>query len=389
MEQRLADLATQNTQLEAEITTNEGEVELRNKSHESVSQRFGEAKLRSTSLSQRLDEAQQQAAAATAELATVETEAEQAKIETTSLEERLLALRSELQDLETQLLSDTEQCTQLEAALDTLTSAATDMRVELARCEQRRDGLARQSQQLHRDHEEHDRALAETQQREQESQAQFRQLEQSVLTLSSNLAEWYYEKEQLLQQLQQQDSQHVQHRRQRAEIVKQADAMRGTLLTSQSQLQQIELSLQQLEHRRSDLATRMKDDYGLELAVLATNKELSPEQLGTELSDTTSETRRAIDAEIEQLKQKLQGIGPVNLEALSELEAVEDRHSALAEQYADLQDAKAKLEQLVKQINAGKQAALYGLVGSDPRTLSGVVQQSVRRWRSRHIARYR
>jgi len=41
----------------------------------------------------------------------------------------------------------------------------------------------------------------------------------------------------------------------------------------------------------------------------------------------------------------------VNLEALSELEAVEDRHSTLSQQYEDLRAAKNQLQQLVVQIN--------------------------------------
>ncbi|HCK41363.1 MAG TPA: chromosome segregation protein SMC, partial [Planctomycetaceae bacterium] len=44
-------------------------------------------------------------------------------------------------------------------------------------------------------------------------------------------------------------------------------------------------------------------------------------------------------------------IGPVNIEALSELEAVEDRHTNLSQQYEDLRKAKIQLEQLVAQIN--------------------------------------
>jgi len=41
----------------------------------------------------------------------------------------------------------------------------------------------------------------------------------------------------------------------------------------------------------------------------------------------------------------------VNLEALSELEAVEERHATLSEQYQDLQAAKTRLQSLVTQIN--------------------------------------
>jgi len=131
----------------------------------------------------------------------------------------------------------------------------------------------------------------------------------------------------------------------------------------QGRLQQVELSLQQLNHQRSDLSTRMKDDYAIELAVLAAEsgeQKANRDRKGPEESDESSEDnnrdaihrRSEIDNEIARLKQKLQGIGPVNLEALSELEAVEDRHTTLSEQYEDLMSAKTRLQTLVSQINA-------------------------------------
>ena len=41
---------------------------------------------------------------------------------------------------------------------------------------------------------------------------------------------------------------------------------------AKGELQEVELSLQQLEHKRTDLSSRMKDDFGLELALLATTE---------------------------------------------------------------------------------------------------------------------
>jgi chromosome segregation protein len=116
--------------------------------------------------------------------------------------------------------------------------------------------------------------------------------------------------------------------------------LREQLLKGQSAQQQAELRLQQLQHARSDLATRMSDDYDLNLTVLATTETLV--EFGP---------REEVDREIGSLRQIIQSIGPVNVEALSELEAVEDRHSTLSQQYEDLRKAKLQLEQLVSQIN--------------------------------------
>ena len=105
-------------------------------------------------------------------------------------QQQLVTHQEELAESEKLLQQRSDQSLQLEQQVETLQRQATDHRVALARCEQRRDGLRRQTEQLHRDHEEHDRALQETRDCETESREQGQQLEQSVLTLSSELAEW-------------------------------------------------------------------------------------------------------------------------------------------------------------------------------------------------------
>ena len=349
MEHNNSQLEARKSQLEATIEQTDVEKQRFTERHQGVAHRHNESKLKTASLAQRLEEAQQQLVEASDELTTAETQASLAETETTAFAEQLEALRVEQAQLEQAISNCSEQGNQLEAQVEALQRHVTDHRVALARCEQRRDGLLRQSEQLLHDHEEHDRALQETRDREAESRKQCGQLEQSVLTLSSELAELYHEKEILTAQLEQQSKKHEVRRQQRATVIRQVDLLREQLLGVQSALQQVELSLQQLDHQRGDLATRMKDDYAVELAVLASNEATgqSPE----ELSQYDSPERAEIDAEIEQLKQRLQGLGPVNLEALSELEAVEERHSTLAQQYEDLRTAKAQLQQLVTQIN--------------------------------------
>ena len=154
------------------------------------------------------------------------------------------------------------------------------------------------------------------------------------------MAELYRSKEDLIERSQQLERRHEELRKEKTTLGRQLDEFRTQLVQRQGALQQSELRVQQLEHQRGELATRISDDYGVNLAVLATQQ--SGEQTGE---------RDEVDAEIRLLREQLQAIGPVNLEALSELEAVEERHSGLAQQYEDLRTAKVRLEQLVAQIN--------------------------------------
>ena len=367
MEQRNTQLETRNAQLAEAIETDDAEQQLHSERHQGVAQRYNESKVKTASLQQRLDEAERQTRLANEELEAAKSQVALLTANGSCSEQRakIEQLRAKL---ETQIDRLTMQSNQLEGQVDTLGREVTDHRVALARCEQRRDGLQRQTQQQLHDHEEHDRALQETRDREAEARQQGSQLEQSVLTLSSDLAELYHAKESLVAQLDQQNNHHDGRRQQRTTVIRQVDALREQLLDVQSRLQQVELSLQQLDHQRGDLSTRMKDDYAIELAVLAAEsresrvessesrvqrqEELSSgEAVALDSRLSTLDSRKAIDTEIAQLKQKLQGIGPVNLEALSELEAVEERHTTLSEQYEDLKAAKVQLQQLVSKIN--------------------------------------
>jgi len=366
MEQRNSQLEDRNSQLVSAIKTGDDERQNLSERHQGVAQRYQESKLKTASLQQRVEEADRQLHLASEELEGAGSEERRAFHEMTSFIEQLDSLKSEQVELGKRIDHCTMQSNQLEGQVDTLSREVADHRVALARCEQRRDGLQRQTQQQLHDHQEHDRALQETRDREVESREQGGQLEQSVLTLSSELAELYHAKESLVEQLDQQNKGHEGRRQQRADLLRQVDTLREQLLDVQGRLLQVELNLQQLDHQRGDLSTRMQDDYAIELAVLAAESRESRVASREESSDdedspsgksqlalpnTELENREAIDAEIAQLKQKLQGIGPVNLEALSELEAVEERHTTLSEQYEDLKAAKIRLQRLVSQIN--------------------------------------
>ncbi|MDZ4657655.1 MAG: chromosome segregation protein SMC [Bythopirellula sp.] len=305
------------------------------------SQILNETRLRVASVREKLDRANEELTSAEAELRTSDEQATAANNELADLRSQLTQRQADLEKFQKQLQLRTEQGARLEEQVTALQPSVTDSRVALARSEQRRDGLRRQMEQLHLDHAEHDRALAETRQRVVECRTQRKQLEQSVLELTSELAELYAAKDQLTTGLSEWSTKHEELRTQRTTASRTVEALRSQLLENQSRLQQIELKLQQQEHQRKELAERLKEDYQIELAVLAVTE--PPVELAS---------RAEVENEIRTLREQLSGIGPVSLDALTELEAIEERHSSLAKQYLDLKTAKAKLEQLVVSINA-------------------------------------
>ena len=340
MEQRNEREQAATDTLESSIKLEEKRQEALTERHAGNSKRLGEIQLQATAMRERLDQAEKQSAAAQNDLATSEQQTTAAGGDLQQYQEQVVRRQDELEQLQASLQLGARHVTLLEEQVGTLQGTVTDHRVELARSEQRRDGLRRQMTQLEHDHQEHDRALAETRERVTECHDQRQHLEQSVLGLSSELAKLYRSKEELVEQSQQLERRHDELRGEKSTLAKQLDEFRTQLVQKQGALQQAELRVQQHEHQRSELATRINDDYGINLAVLATQQ----------TSDPTGE-RDEVDAEISSLREQLQAIGPVNLEALSELEAVEDRHSGLAKQYEDLRSAKSRLEQLMAQIS--------------------------------------
>ncbi len=104
----------------------------------------------------------------------------------------------------------------------------------------------------------------------------------------------------------------------------------------------------------------MQDDYGVDLerAESGVPKTASPEQddgsefsLGDPRFSLPEVNREAIEREIGQLRDQINNIGAINLEALDELEEVEARFEKLSAQYRDLVEAKASLERITQRIN--------------------------------------
>ena len=62
--------------------------------------------------------------------------------------------------------------------------------------------------------------------------------------------------------------------------------------------------------------------------------------------------RDEVQREIDELRQKINALGNVNLEVLEELEALESRFKTLSDQHQDLSAAKSSLEKIIDRINA-------------------------------------
>ena len=126
----------------------------------------------------------------------------------------------------------------------------------------------------------------------------------------------------------------------RRKLATELTGKRDALRLSQDKMHQAQMRIEQLNMQREQLAERMQDDYGIDIA-----------SVKDQPTDEELEEREKTDAEITQLRKKIGSIGSVNLDALQELEDLEGRYLAMDTQYQDLVQAKETLEKIIVRID--------------------------------------
>lgn len=272
--------------------------------------------------------------AAQRELEEMSSETGRAEEELHQLEQESLALEETTRQEETRVEAGAEQ-------LNTWQRAATAVRVEMAKSEQRLDALRSQLAAFEIDQRERSLSLTETRKQLQDISVRRQAALQQVLAATSELAVLYLEKDALSDEIR---SRQVEHKRlvgRRGSHADQLKRLQRDLAVTRDRRHQCELAAGEVRYERNTLAERLREDYGLEIAELQYDQD---EQQQSE--------QEAVDQEIAQLRRKITNIGAVNMEALHELDDLEARFESLHAQYQDLTQAKEALQRIIHKINA-------------------------------------
>ena len=116
-------------------------------------------------------------------------------------------------------------------------------------------------------------------------------------------------------------------------------AARSRLETVEAELHEHQMALTETNVRRSDLVSRVSDELGIDLAERYTQY------------DHQEQDWEQVETEITELRGKMERLGHVNLDAISELEELEQRHGFLTRQRDDLTASHRQLEQLIDRLN--------------------------------------
>lgn len=223
---------------------------------------------------------------------------------------------------------------------------ATELKVELAKSEERLENLRARLRQLSETQQERRRAVSQLQEQLQRCHQRLAHSQQRILAGESEIAGWYLQKEELSRQVADLAARRQSIQAQRAALNEQIQSTRSQIHQTEEAIHARQLAAQELRVERQALADRLREDYGIDIAQAGT---CAVQPSGLEQPEVD---RPAIQEEIDQLRRKLNNLGNVNLAALEELEELEDRHGALASQYHDLNQAKNSLERIIHRIDA-------------------------------------
>lgn len=340
METKLNEFTDTVSRLEARLSREDAESQAAALTYQQAADAFSEQRNKTAAAVQRRTELQEQTAMLSAEIRGVEAQHEKASTDLATTRERLAELESGLAELEAELQAAAGRLEELESARSLTSAAATARQVELATSEQRVDSLRRQHEQLLRDQQERSKALEDSRHQLTQACDRLELAKHSILRAGSEIAELFLFKEMLAKESISHRGQRDEMREARTRLMASAQAARVRLRKLEEEIHTRDLDVGRWQHERSTLAQRLREDYEIELAELEHTPTAEEEQ-----------QRAEVEAEITDLRRKLNNIGSVNLEALSELDELEARYNSLAAQFQDLSQAKASLEQIIGRIN--------------------------------------
>ncbi|MBN2216877.1 MAG: chromosome segregation protein SMC [Pirellulales bacterium] len=351
----LRELAAQQKTLEAQIAENQKTVDelgqqaqrqkddlrrIESQRRQTLEQ-LGAKRQRLSATDERRMELNHQCGVRQTECAAAQQEQEKAERELGDVRARRHEAQADLAKTGEQLARSEQAIESLETDCQTQARSATEIKVELAKSEEQLCNLQGRLRQLEETQQERDRVVAENRQQLAKSTQHAQQSAWTILQSESEIAELYLRKEKLAAGTVELINQRNELGSQKAEAAAKAQKARTRIHKLEEACHARQLAAGEIHHERSTLADRLREDYQIELAEL----EVAP-------SEEEQHRREEVQAEIDQLRGKINNLGNVNLEALAELDEMEGRHGHLATQLRDMTGAKNELMRIIERINA-------------------------------------
>lgn len=276
-----------------------------------------------------------------AEVEATQTEQSEAKSESESLGQQIFAERQEVEKLESDSAEIEETLSETQQALQSAIGAVMTVSVEVARAEQKHEALVATIAQQRRDQVQRESAVEEAQSAADAGYVRLAELNQRIEETVNELASLKIESDRQEKELHELAASAEAVRESSREITKASDAAIKGATDASERVHAISSRRDAAKLRLVSLTQRIQEDYQIDL-----ENDDPPEELAE------IENRVAIDEEINRLRDQLQRTSNVNMEALAELEGLQERYDHLSGQYEDLSAAKDSLQRIIGRINA-------------------------------------
>ncbi|MCG8651319.1 MAG: chromosome segregation protein SMC, partial [Pirellulales bacterium] len=254
---------------------------------------------------------------------------------------RIQTERYEVERLELQAAELDEMLSETQTALQTATSGVMAISVDVARAEQKFEGLSATMQQQQRDQSQREAAVDEVRGQAQQGRDRIDQLTTRVLDATNGLAKLQWDADRGADRLRELAEAADQVRRENREIMRASEEAMKEAAAASEAVHSITARRDNAKLRLDTLANRLLEDYQIDL------RDSEPPQ-----DHAAPEDRDAVEKEVTDLRAQLQRTSSVNMEALEELEGLQTRYDELHTQYQDLTAAKDSLQRIIGRINA-------------------------------------
>ncbi len=377
-ERDITDLRNRATVLDAQVAQHQEEVAVLSEQAADLRTRIGQHQERRAGLHEEVTLSHSEMSGIQQEVAALEEAWHRARDQAEAAERQVQALHNRLEQADQEVRAR-EQQRQLQQQDYTTAKEA------LARVEERLSGLRARHRQTEADLTQRRQERQQGEQHLVAAQARLQESQRAMLQASAALAVWYLQKEAAERQIAGRTEERDACRLERQQLGERLHSSQSAWQQIQEEAHACELQVSEVQHRRTTLADRLREDYQLELEQLYQETGIRSQESGARGQESGARSQKTggsgqqeadgerasekpatpdscllipgsvdpaqANTEIEELRRKLSRLGSVNLDALQELRELEARAGTLQMQFDDLTAAQKSLQEIIAKIN--------------------------------------
>jgi chromosome segregation protein len=262
-----------------------------------------------------------------------ETAREEALAKAAELEEDNARRQGEIDSLQEKLTAERE-------TLEGMAEALTDMKVSLAQAREKQVSAREAVASLQRQRDQMNEDLAAARSEVELSRQRRTDAEEAISTAGEEVDTLYEKQTALAQELEDVEESRKGLAEKLDEIRRELQAGRKAHDEAGEAVSAIKVQLNEADVRIETLISRASEELGMDLV-----------ELYEDYEHDTERDWDAVEAEINDLRTKINRLGNVNLDAIAEQEELEKRREFLAQQIEDITHSRDQLDELIRRIN--------------------------------------